>query len=185
MLISQAKKGSSIIFRDEAWKVLKNEHYKPGKGRAFSRLRLKNIKTGGVIDHTFSPDERVSEPDIEKKKLTFLYKEGASLNFMDNESYDQFSLDEGVLGVKKKFLKENSEVVGLFLDNEMFDVELMPKMVFEVVSAPPGVRGNSAQAGTKIVEIETGGKVEAPLFVKEGDRIKVNTETGGYVERVK
>ncbi len=185
MLISQAKKGKTIIFRDQAWNVLKNEHYKPGKGRAFSKLKLKNIKNGNVIDQTLSPDERVDEPNIERRTMTFLYQEENSLNFMDSKSFEQISVDENNLGSKKKFLKENFNVMGMFLDDEMFDMELPAKMVFEVVSAPPGVKGNSAQSGTKIVEIETGAKVDAPLFVKEGDRIRVNTETGKYAERVK
>ena len=163
---------------------MKNEHYKPGKGRAFSKLKLKNIKTGGVIDYAFSPDERVDEPNIERKTMIYLYQEESSLNFMDSKGFEQISIDGESLGNKKKFLKENSEVMGMFLDGEMFDVELAPKIIFEVVSAPPGVKGNSAQSGTKIVEIETGGKIDAPLFVKEGDRIRVNTETGKYVERV-
>jgi elongation factor P len=154
-----------------------------GRGGAVVKTKLKNLKTGGVIDKTFQGADRVSEADLAKRGATYLYSDDAKAYFMDGETYDQFEIDLSKVGNDKNFLVDNSPVDILFYENEPINIDLPIKMAFKVISAPPGVKGNSSGTVTKKVTLETGAQIDTPLFIKEGDKIIVDTRSATYVER--
>lgn len=184
LTIGEVKKGKVIQLDSEPYMVLKADHHKAARGGATLKTKLRNLKSGALLDKTFQGGDKLEEANTEKKKVNFMYEDEDSVYFMDYENYEQFELSLEQLGDKEKFLKEGTDVVMLYFEGKPIAVELPIKMNFEVTSAPPAVKGNSADNVTKQVEIETGAKVNAPMFVKEGDTIRVNTETGEYVERV-
>ena len=156
---------------------------KPGKGGAFGRTKLKHMRLGKVIDNTFRSGEKVDLVDFEDKHMQFLYKDDR-YHFMDTETYDQVSLSEDEVGDAREFLKENTEVHVLYIDGSPTAVEL-PNFVDLVISkTEPGVRGDTAQGGTKPATLETGAAVQVPLFLNEGDIIRIDTRTGEYLARV-
>ena len=181
---SEFRNGLKIEITGEPFIMVEFQHVKPGKGGAFVRTKLKSLKTGSVLEKTFRSGEKVDAADVEEKEMQYLYKDKDSYVFMDNESYEQFSLPKSSLGNKSSFLKEDTEVTILNFNEKPIDIVLPIKMNFKVISSPPGIKGDSAQSGNKRVEIETGLKIEVPLFIKEGDTIKINTEKGSYAERV-
>lgn len=149
------------------------------------QTKLKNLITGKVLEINFKPGDRVEEADLEKHKTNFLYSDPENYYFMDNETFDQFSLLKNQFSEKAKFLKEGLETEVLYFNNQPVNLELPKKVDYKIVSAPPAVRGDTAHgSATKPVELETGLTINVPLFIKEGDTIRVNTETGLYVERV-
>lgn len=137
------------------------------------------------MEKTFQGSDKIEEAEISKSKAQFLYREGDSYFFMDSENYEQFSLSKSVLGDLKKYLIEGTEITVLNFKNSPINIELPIKMEFRVVESPPAIKGNTADGGSKLVTLETGVKVNTPLFVKLGDIIRINTETGEYVERAK
>lgn len=181
--ISDIKTGKNILLSDIPYVVLYHEHSKTGRAGSVLRTRLKNLSTGTVLEKTFQGADKVAEADIEKSKAQFIYRQGSDFYFMDNASYEQFSLSEEVLGNASQYLKEGTEVTFLNFNGQAINIELPVKMKLKVIEAPPGIRGNTVSSGGKLVTLETGIKVSAPLFVKEGDEIIVNTEKGEYVER--
>jgi elongation factor P len=181
--ISDIKTGRNIILNDQPYVVLYHEHSKTGRAGSVLRTRLKNLITGAVLEKTFQGAEAISEADITKTKAQYTYKEGADYNFMDNESYEQFSLPSGALGEGTNYLVEGTEVVILNFNSNPINVEIPVKVKLKVVDAPPGIKGNTVSTGGKIVTTETGFKVSTPLFVKAGDEIIINTEKGEYVSR--
>lgn len=181
--ISDIKTGRNIILSGQPYAVLYHEHSKMGRAGSVLRTRLKNLMTGAVLEKTFQGAETVEEADIAKAKAQYIYKESSDYFFMDNESYEQFSLSEEVLGNLIKYLKEGTEVILLNFNGTPINIELPIKMRLKVIQAPPGVRGNTVSTGGKIVTLETGLKISTPLFIKEGDEIIVNTEKGEYVSR--
>jgi elongation factor P len=181
--ISEIKNGKVINVNNEPYVVTKTDHHKMGRGGAVLKVKLRNLINGNMLDKTFQGNDKAEEADTEKKKANFMYFDESNANFMDNASYEQFSLALEVIGDKKKFLKEGIDVDVLYFDGNPVAMDLPIKMEFMVTSAPPGVKGNSAGNVTKQVEIETGALITAPLFINEGDKIKVNTDTGEYVER--
>lgn len=183
--LSDIKTGKAISLNNEPYLVIFHQHSKIGRAGAVLRTKIRNIKTGAVMEKTFQGADKIEEAQISKSKAQFLYREGENYFFMDNASYEQFSLPKSVLGNLTKYLLENTEVTILNFNGNPINIELPVKMELRVVEAPPGIRGNTADGGTKQVTLETGIKVNAPLFVKEGDILRVNTETGEYVERVK
>lgn len=185
LTINDIKKGSIIQLEGVPYIVLKAEHHKAGRGGATLKTKLRNLKSGALLDRTFQGGEKVEEANTEKKKVNFMYEDGENAYFMDYESYDQFQFPLDQVGEKKKFLKEGIDVTLLYFEGKPIAIELPIKMEFRVTSAPPAIKGNSADNVTKQIEIETGAKVTAPMFVKQDDVIRVNTETGEYVERVK
>jgi elongation factor P len=144
---------------------------------------MKNLISGSVLERTFQGNDKAEEAMTEKRKANYLYKDDTNAYFMDNESYEQFDLPVEQIGEKIKFLKDGTDVDTLYFEGRPVSVDLPIKMKFKVVSAPPGVRGNSAGSVTKQVELETGAMVAAPLFIEEGETIVINTDTGEYVER--
>jgi len=181
--ISKIKLGKIIQVDNQPYLVIKSDHHKMGRGGAVLKTKLRNLIDSRILDKTFQGNEKAEEAETERKKANYLYEDGGKAYFMDNESYEQFELSLDHLGEKKNFLKEGVDVDVFYFEGKPVTVDLPVKMEFEVVSAPPGVKGNSAGNVTKQVEIETGTSINAPMFIEKGDKIRVNTETGEYVER--
>jgi elongation factor P len=181
--ISDIKTGKNIILNGEPFSVLYHEHSKTGRAGAVLRTKIKNLKTGAAMEKTFQGADKIEEADISKSKAQYLYKDPGGYAFMDNVTYDQFTLSKEVLGSAPEYLIEGTEVTVLNFNNSPINIELPIKMKLKVVEAPPGIKGDTASSGGKTVVLETGIKVNTPLFVKAGDEIIVNTETGEYVSR--
>jgi elongation factor P len=181
--INDIKTGKNIVHEKAPYEVLFHEQSKTGRGGSVLRTRLKNLVTGAVLEKTFQGADQLEEADIRKSKAQFLYKEGEDYAFMDNESYEQFSLSKEVLGSATDYLIEGTEITMLNFNDNPINVELPAKVTLKVIEAPPGVKGNTVSTGGKIITLETGLKISAPLFVNEGDSIIVNTERGKYSGR--
>ncbi len=179
------RKGLKIELEGEPYSIADFLHVKPGKGGAFVRTKLKSLVTGNVIDRTFRSGEKVQTPALEEKNMQYLYQEGEAYHFMDNDTYEQFTLAESQLGADSNFLQENVGVKILFHNGKPIGVELPLFVELTVVRTEPGVKGDTASGGGKPATVETGAVIQVPLFLNEGDVIKVDTRTGGYVERVK
>jgi len=181
--LSEIKLGKIIRLGGEPYLVTKTEHHKMGRGGAVLKTKLRNLITGNMLDKTIQGSEKVDEADTEKKKANFLYKDEREAQFMDAGSYEQFSLPLDQIGDKMKFLKDGTDVDVLCFEGRPVAMEMPVKVVLKVVSAPPGVKGNSAGNVTKTAELETGVQLTVPMFINEGDLIRINTDTGEYVER--
>lgn len=183
--LSDIKTDKTISLNGEPFVVTFHQHSKTGRAGAVLRTKLRNLKTGAILDKTFQGSDKIEDAEISKTKAQYLYREGDNYFFMDNSNFEQFSLPKSVLGELTKYLIENTEAMILNFNGAPINIELPIKMEFRVVEAPPAIRGNTADGGTKQVTLETGIKVSTPLFIKEGDMVRINTETGEYVERVK
>lgn len=181
--LNEIKLGKLLKIAGEPYIVIKADHHKMGRGGAVLKTKLKNLINGNVLEKTFQGNDKAQEAETEKKKASFLYKDENEVFFMDQENFEQFSLSQDQLGDKIKFLKEELLVDVLYFDAKPVAVDLPVKIEFKVTSAPPGVKGNSAGNVTKTIEIETGAEINAPMFINEGDIIRINTDTGEYVER--
>ncbi|MEA1926462.1 MAG: elongation factor P [Patescibacteria group bacterium] len=182
--LTKIKVGTKIIVNDEPFAVLFSQHSKTGRAGAVLRTKLKNIKTGSCVSKTFQGADKIELAVIETKKAQFLYSNNDRYFFMDSVSYEQFDIDAVVIGENAKFLTEETKIDILYFDECPINIELPIKMEFEVTEAPPSIRGNTTDGGSKQVTIETGAKINVPLFVKTGDKIRINTQTGQYAERV-
>lgn len=182
--LNEIKIGSIIKIGEEPYVVLRADHHKMGRGGAVLKTKLKNLINGSVMDRTYQGNDKADEASTEKKKANFMYKDDIEAYFMDNSNYEQFSLPLEQLGDKKRFLKDGTDVDVLYFQDRPVAMELPIKVDLVVVSAPPGVKGNSAGSVTKVVTLETGAEINAPMFINEGDVVRVNTDTGEYVERV-
>jgi len=180
---NEIKTNKVIEVNDEPYLITDTNHHKMARGGAVLKTKLKNLINGNVLEKTFQGNDKAQEAQTEKQKADFLYTDDNEAYFMNTTSYEQFSLDLESLGDKLRFLKDGTEVTVLYFNGQGVTVELPIKMEFKVTSAPPGVKGNSAGNVNKSVEIETGTTINVPLFINEGDAIKVNTDTGEYVER--
>ncbi|MBI4215719.1 MAG: elongation factor P, partial [Parcubacteria group bacterium] len=176
MTAQDIKKGVIIIYNGEPWQAVDVSRSKVAQREAMVRTKLKNLKTGKTVELTYRSEDTVAEADVAKKSLQFLYKTGSQYCFMD-EGYEQYEVSAGSLGDKEQYLTEGVSVEGVFWNEGLYDIIFPKKMVFKVTFAPPGVRGDSAGSVTKQIEIETGAKLNAPLFIDEGDKIRINTET--------
>ena len=181
---SQFRKGLRIEVGGEPFAITYFQHVKPGKGGAFVRTKLKNLRTGRTVEQTFRAGEKVDEADVEDKRMQYLYQDGESLVFMDTRTYDQLPFRREQLGDSEKFLQENMEVDVLFWRGNPLQIELPNFIEAEVTRCDPGLKGDTASGATKPATIETGAVLQVPLFVKEGDRVRVDTRTGEYIERV-
>jgi elongation factor P len=179
------RKGMKIELEGEPFIITDFLHVKPGKGGAFVRTKLKSLVTGNVIDRTFRSGEKVQTPALEEKNMQYLYQEGEAYHFMDNDTYEQFTLRGAQLGASSNFLRENVEVKILFHNSQPIGVELPFFVELTIVQTEPGVKGDTASGGSKPATVETGAVLQVPLFLNEGDVIKVDTRTGEYIERVK
>lgn len=175
--------GVSIELDNDPWKVVEFLHVKPGKGAAFVRTKLKNMKTGGVQERTFRAGESLPSATIEKANMQYLYPEGDDYVFMDMESYEQIPLTSSQIGTSVKYLKEEMEVVILRWNEQVIEVELPNTVVLEVAETDPGIKGDTATGGTKPAKLETGAEIQVPLFIKSGERIRVDTRTDSYLGR--
>ena len=166
------------------YSIVEFQHVKPGKGGAFVRTKLKNIATGAVIDRTFRSGDKVEAVRIEKREMQYLYAEGDTYHFMDTETYEQTAILKEVVGSAVDFLMENETAYVLVTDGKSLGVELPNFVELTVTHTDPGVRGDTAQGSSKPATVETGATVSVPLFVEQGDKLKIDTRTGDYVERV-
>jgi len=178
------KNGMCIMYDGKMWIIVEFQHVKPGKGGAFVRTKLKELKSGRVVDVTFRAGEKLEDVRIETKRMQYLYNDGAAFHFMDADSYEQFELGGEFIGDASQWLSENDEVHIMYAGGEMMGVE--PPMFVElaVTQTEPGFKGDTVQGGTKPATLSTGAVVQVPMFVEIGDRLKVDTRDGRYITRV-
>ena len=183
---SDIKKGLCIKYSNDIYKIIEFLHVKPGKGPAFVRTKLKSVSTGKVVDNTFSAGHKIDDVRVENRKYQFLYKDVDTYHFMNNDDYNQIEVDKSQID-SDSFLKEGA-LVTIIINSEnsnILAVDMPQNVVLEVVESEPGVKGNTATNATKIAKLETGAKINVPLFINEGDKIKVDTDKGVYLERIK
>ncbi len=178
------RKGVTFEYDGSVYSVVDFQHVKPGKGAAFVRTKIKNVVTGQVLERTFNPTEKVEEAKIERKEMQYLYNEGGIYYFMDMETYEQIPLNYDQVEEAMKYVIENMMVSIQFYKGKAFSV--LPPMFVElnIVECEPGIQGDTSKAGTKPAKLETGVVLQVPLFVNNGDRIRIDTRTGTYMERV-
>ncbi len=177
------RNGVTVEYEGNIFTIIEFQHVKPGKGAAFVRTKLKNIKTGAVIEKTFRPTEKLPKAHIERKDMQYLYADGDLFHFMDTDTYDQIALSEAQLGDALKFVKENEVVKVLSHNGSVFGVEPPINVILEVTHTEPGIKGDTATGATKPATVETGATVLVPLFVEIGDKLKIDTRTGEYLSR--
>ncbi len=182
---SDFRNGLHIIQDGEIYTIVEFQHVKPGKGGAFVRTKLKNVKTGAVIDKTFRAGERMEQAILERKPMQYLYHLDDDYYLMDMETYDQVSVQKEAFGEAVKYLKDNQEVWVLSHEGRIIGVELPYTVELEVVETEPGVRGDTVSGGSKPATLETGAVIQVPFFINVGDKVKVDTRTDAYLERVK
>jgi elongation factor P len=178
------KNGLVLNIDGQLWTVVEFQHVKPGKGPAFVRTKLKNVLSGKVVDRTFNAGVKVDTANVDKRDMTFLYKDGQDFVFMDLQSYDQLTIPAGVVGDGARYLLENQNaVVGTHEGNPLY-VELPTSVELEITYTEPGLQGDRSTGGTKPATLETGAEIQVPLFVESGTRVKVDTRDGSYLGRV-
>ena len=177
------RNGLKIEFEGDPYVIVYFQHVKPGKGGAFVRTKLKNLKTGSVLEHTFRSGDKVSKPDLEERGMQFLYREGNAFHFMDTGSYEQIYLDEDHMGDAANYMIENLAVKILFFRGEPIGIDLPIFIALAISETEPGVRGDTVSGATKQAKLQSGAIVQVTLFLNEGDRVKVDTRTGTYIER--
>ncbi len=182
--LNSIRVGSYILYNNEPYQVMTANFMRMQQRKPVMQTKLKHLITGKVVEYSFKPGDKLEEPDLEKRKADYLYKDPTGIYFMDTVSFDQFSINAEVLEEKALLLKEGTQVDVVYFNGNPITVSLPPKIDLRVISAPPGIKGDTAGNVTKQVELETGLSIAAPLFVKEGDTIRINTETVSYVERV-
>jgi elongation factor P len=178
------KVGKIILNNGQPYLVIKTDHLKVAMRGAVLKVKAKNLITGNILDDSIHGAERMEEADITTEKVNYLYRDETNAYFMDNETFEQFELPLENLAGKEIYLKDGTDVKMMYFNGKAINLELPIKMDFKVIQAPPAVKGNTAGNITKPVELETGAKIDVPIFINEGDVIKVNTESGTYVERV-
>jgi len=179
------RKGLKIEIDGTPFVIVDFQHVKPGKGGAFVRTKLKNLLTGRVLDQTFRSGERVKAPDLMEREMQFLYQEGDRYCLMDNETFEQLWVTAEQLGEARLFLTENLNLKVLFFNQQPVAAELPTFVELTVAHTEPGLRGDTASGGSKPATLESGAVIQVPLFINTGDRLKVDTRTGTYIERVK
>ena len=177
------EKGMYILFKGDPYLVAEREFVNPGKGAAFTRCKLKNAKNGSVLKETIKTSDNVEEANVYDRDGQYLYADEA-FHFMDTETYDQFEISSAVIGEKGGYLMEGEQYRIIMWEAEPIDVVIPMKIVVEVTDAPDAVKGDTVTGATKTVAVETGDSVQVPIFIKSGDKIRINTESGEYVERV-
>ncbi len=178
------RNGLTFEYDGNVYQVVEFQHVKPGKGAAFVRTKMKNVMTGGVVERTFNPTEKVEPARIERKEMEYLYEDSGLYYFMDQETYDQIPLSQDQLGEALKFVMENMTVKILSYKGNVFAVEPPTFVEMKVIATEPGVKGNTATNVTKPATVESGAVITVPMFVNEGDTIRIDTRTGEYMERV-
>ncbi|MDI9480211.1 MAG: elongation factor P [Syntrophomonadaceae bacterium] len=182
--VNDFKTGVTIELEGQPYQVLDFQHVKPGKGAAFVRAKLKNLQTGGSIEKTFRGGEKVTKAHLDRRTMQYLYSDGDEYVFMDNENYEQTSITKAQIGDGIKWLLENMEIQVLLFQNKIIGLELPNFVELEVTETEPGIKGDTATGATKNATLETGAVIQVPLFVDSGDRVRVDTRTSQYMERV-
>jgi len=175
--------GLTIEIDGEVYQVVEFQHVKPGKGAAFVRSKLKNLRTGAVVEKTFNAGEKIPRARVERKEVQYLYNDGAGYNFMDMETYDQVSLTTEQLGEAVKYLKENMTIHMLMFQGKSIGIDLPNIVELAVVETAPGIKGDTASGGSKPATLETGAVVQVPFFINIGDVLQIDTRTGNYMKR--
>jgi len=182
--VNELRRGVTFTMDGELYKVLEYQHHKPGRGKATIRTTLRNLRTGATIQHNFISGDRVEDIRVERRGVQYLYTDGDLYHFMDTETYDQTALSTSVLGDQVQYLKEGMELVLSTYEGEALDVELPTTVDLEVVGAEMAIAGDTATGAMKKATLETGLEVQVPLFIEQGDVVRVDTRTGEYVTRV-
>lgn len=178
------RKGMTVEIDGQVWMIVDFQHVKPGKGAAFVRTKIKNVMTGSVLERTFNPTEKYPKAMVERKEMQYLYSDGELYYFMDTETFDQLPLNHDKVEEAIQYITENMNVTIKFFKGEPFSVEAPNFVELTVAETEPGFKGDTATAGNKPAILETGAKVMVPLFISEGEIIRVDTRTGEYMERV-
>jgi elongation factor P len=181
---SDFRNGLNILVDGEPYQITWFQNHKPGKGGAVMRVKLRHLKKGGTIERTFKSGEKFESLSVTRQKKQFLYKEGDNFNFMDLNTYDQISVSPEIIGELANYLTENAEADAIYLESELIGIEIPAIIEMTIAESEPGIKGDSVSNMTKMAKLETGADIRVPLFIKEGDKIKVDTRTGEYVERV-
>ena len=177
------RNGLKIEYEGEPFVIIEFQHVKPGKGNAFTRTKIKNLISGRTLEPTFKSGDKVGKPDVEEKEMQYLYREGDHYTFMDTANYEQLLVDKTAIGEQAGFMQENCNCQILFWNGRAIAVQMPNFVVLTIVECEPGVRGDTATGASKPAKLEPGATVNVPLFVNEGDKIRVDTRTGTYVER--
>ncbi len=178
------KNGLTIALEGDLFQIVEFQHVKPGKGGAFVRTRLRNLRNGSTLERTFRAGEKMEQAILERRSLEFLYSSGDEFVFMDTETFEQMSLPAKVIGDQARYLKENLAISIVFHEEEIIGIELPHTVELKVVQTDPGLKGDTATGGSKPAKVETGATINVPLFINEGDIIRVDTRSGQYLERV-
>ncbi len=182
---SDIRKGLKIRIAGEPYTVVDFQFVKPGKGNAFTRTKIKNLVTGAVLDKTYKSGEKLEEASLEERQMQFLYSDEQGFHFMDRSSYEQYAIAQDTIGDDARFLKENLDVGVLLFDGRPLSVSLPNFVELDVAETEPGVRGDTASGGKKPATMETGAVITVPLFIEKGEKLRIDTRTGEYAERVK
>ena len=183
--ISQVKLGSVVKLSNAPYTVIQAAQKQVGRGGSIKVLKLRNLITGGVLEKTIKGSDKLEEADLERSKATFLYIQEDEVYFMNAETFEQFSVEKENVGDASSFLKDGTDVQVLYFEGKAVSVQLPAKVELTVTDSPPGVKGDTAGTATKVITLETGYECNAPLFIKQGEVVRINTETGDYVERAK
>jgi elongation factor P len=182
--LTEIKKGSVIKYNNDPYVVVEARFSRMQQRKPVMQTKMRNLKTAQVMEYSFKQGEKIEFADVSRKKVAYLYKDKDQLYFMDQSSYEQFGVNANLIGDAVKFLKDSQEVDLIFFEDNLIGVELPPKVNLKVTQAPPGVKGDTATGAFKQITLETSAIISAPLFISEGEIVRVNTETGEYVERV-
>lgn len=180
---NEFKTNVTVTIDGDAWQVIEFQHVKPGKGAAFVRAKMRNLCTGSVVERTFNAGERLPKAHVERKEMQYLYETDGIYVFMDNETYEQFELNEKQLGEAINFLKDNMAVKIMVYEERILGIDLPNTVELAVAETEPGIKGDTATGGNKVAKLETGYAVKVPLFINEGDVLKIDTRSGEYIER--
>ena len=181
---NELRKGTTFILDGDIYQVLEYQHYKPGRGNAIIRTKIRNLRTGSIVPRNFLSGERFEESPVERRTVQFLYGDGEFFHFMDTQTYDQVRASVEMVGDQAGYLKEGMEITAVLLENDPIDLEMPSAVELEVVESEVGVAGDTATGASKLVTCETGIQVQVPLFINVGDHIRVDTRSGSYVTRV-
>jgi elongation factor P len=182
--VGDLRTGLTIEIDNDVYSVVEFQHVKPGKGAAFVRTKLKNVKTGGVVEKTFNAGEKVPKAHVDRREMQYLYNDGLCYTFMDNANYEQMELSKEQLGDTLKWIKENMSIHILLYQGKSIGIEPPTFVELEVVETAPGIKGDTASGGTKPATVETGAVVNVPFFVNVGDKLQIDTRNGNYLKRV-
>jgi elongation factor P len=184
MNVQDMRKGMAFKFEGDMWSVMSTQHVTPGKGGAFVKIRARSMSSGNSKEINFRSGEKIENIDVFEKSLTYLYKEGSEFVFMDDETYEQYHVEPELCEEVEKYVILNGKVMASIYESTILTINPPKQVILKVISAEPAVKGDTSTRAMKYVELETGYKLLAPLFIKESEMLKIDTETGDYLERV-